>query len=108
VAAGAFRPAGAMVVGAARPAPSAGRREDLARTGPTLRSRSGATPTKRPRPPSSCGHLPHAREVVTVEVDDTTLRISNESGTILKTVPRLTNQEMTRHKAYGHRSVKQA
>jgi transposase InsO family protein len=52
--------------------------------------------------------LPHAREVVTVEVDDTTLRISNESGTILKTVPRLTNQEVTRHKAYGHRSVKQA
>ena len=52
--------------------------------------------------------LPHAREVVTVQVDDTTLRISNESGTILKTVPRLTNQEVTRHKAYGHRSVKQA
>lgn len=52
--------------------------------------------------------LPHAREVVTVEVEDTILRISNESGTILKTVPRLTDQEVTRHKAYGHRSVKQA
>jgi hypothetical protein len=52
--------------------------------------------------------LPHAREVVTVEVDDTTLRISNASGTILNTVPRQTDQEVTRHKAYGHRSVKQA
>lgn len=52
--------------------------------------------------------LTHAREVVTVEVDDTILRISNDSGTILKTVPRLTDQEVTRHKAYGHRSVKQA
>jgi len=52
--------------------------------------------------------LGHARTIVTVEVDDTTLRVMDDSGTILKVVPRLNTQEVTRHKAYGHRSVNQA
>jgi hypothetical protein len=52
--------------------------------------------------------LPHARTTVTVEVEDTTLRVLDESETILKVVPRTTSKEVTRHKAYGHRSFKQA
>ena len=52
--------------------------------------------------------LPHARTTVTVEVEDTTLSVLNEDETILKVVPRTTSKEVTRHKAYGHRSFKQA
>jgi hypothetical protein len=52
--------------------------------------------------------LPHARTTVTIEVDDTTLRVIGEDETILKVVSRTTDKEVTRHKAYGHRSFKQA
>jgi len=52
--------------------------------------------------------LGHARTIVTVEVDDTTLRVLDDSGTILKVVPRLNTKEVRRHKAYGHRTVNQA
>jgi transposase InsO family protein len=52
--------------------------------------------------------LPHARKTVTVEVDDTTLRVLDEREKILKVVSRTTTEEVTRHKAYGHRSYQQA
>ena len=52
--------------------------------------------------------MPHAGQVVTVEVEDTTLRVLDEEETILKTVPRRTTKAVTRHKAYGHRTVKEA
>jgi hypothetical protein len=52
--------------------------------------------------------MPHAGNVVTVEVEDTTLRVLDEEATILKTVPRRTTKAVTRHKAYGHRTVKEA
>ena len=52
--------------------------------------------------------MPHAGQVVTVEVADTTLRVLDEEETILKTVPRRTTTAVTRHKAYGHRTVKEA
>ena len=52
--------------------------------------------------------LAHAGTTVTVEVDDTTLRVMDDGETILKSVPRLNNQGVTRHKAYGHRTVNQA
>ena len=52
--------------------------------------------------------LPHARTTVTIEVNDTTLRVLDEDETILKLVSRTTSKEVTRHKAYGHRSFEQA
>ncbi len=52
--------------------------------------------------------MPHAGQIVTVEVEDTTLRVLDEEETILKTVPRRTTTAVTRHKAYGHRTVKEA
>ena len=45
---------------------------------------------------------------MTIEVDDTTLRVLDEEETILKVVSRTTSKEVTRHKAYGHRSFEQA
>ena len=54
------------------------------------------------------GGLGHAGTVVTVQVDDNTLCVMDDSETILKTVPRLNTQEVRRHKAYGHRTVNQA
>ena len=50
----------------------------------------------------------HARKIVTIEVDDTTLRVLDHDETILKVVPRHNNQEVTRHKAYGHQTTKPA
>ena len=45
---------------------------------------------------------------VSVEVDDTTLGIVDEREKILKVVSRITTEEVTRYKAYGHRSFEQA
>jgi transposase InsO family protein len=52
--------------------------------------------------------LPHAGTIVTVEVEESSLRVLDEHEIILRVVPRLTRQEVTRHKAYGRRSFKQA
>lgn len=43
----------------------------------------------------------HARTVVSVEVTDTTLHVFDQDGHRLRTVPRTTNKEVTRFKAYG-------
>jgi hypothetical protein len=45
--------------------------------------------------------MTHARKIVTVEVDQTVLRILDSTGTVLTVVPRTNTQEVTRHKAYG-------
>ena len=42
--------------------------------------------------------MTHARKIVTVEVDQTVLRILDSTGTV---VPRTNTEEVTRHKAYG-------
>jgi transposase InsO family protein len=52
--------------------------------------------------------LPHARKTVIVEVEETTLRILDENQTTLTVVPRQSSKEVTRYKAYGHRSFKEA
>ena len=45
--------------------------------------------------------MPHARKIVTIEVDETVFRILDSTGTVLTVVPRTNTQEVTRHKAYG-------
>jgi hypothetical protein len=45
--------------------------------------------------------MTHARKIVTVEVDQTVLRILDSVGTLLTVVPRTNTQEVKRHKAYG-------
>jgi len=52
--------------------------------------------------------LPHARKTVTVEIEETNLRILDEDGSIINVVPRTGDKEVTRFKAYGHRSYKEA
>jgi transposase InsO family protein len=47
--------------------------------------------------------LPHAGQIVTVELGDTTLRITDPNGELLATVPRNTVGEITRFKAHGTR-----
>lgn len=47
--------------------------------------------------------LPHAGQVVTVELGDTTLRVTDPSGELLTTVPRNSTGEITRFKAHGSR-----
>ena len=99
------------------PAPKRGRLHGARPAGPTPTPPTG--PMRVQRQVSSRGGiqvvgqrvqggLPHARTTVTVEVEDTTLSVLNEDETILKVVPRTTSKEVTRHKAYGHRSFKQA
>jgi hypothetical protein len=44
----------------------------------------------------------HARATVTIEVDDTVLRILDQHDDILTVVPRTSRKEVTRYKAYGH------
>jgi transposase InsO family protein len=45
--------------------------------------------------------LPHAGRIVTVELGDTTLRITGSTGELLTTVPRNSTGEISRFKAYG-------
>jgi transposase InsO family protein len=45
--------------------------------------------------------MTHARKIVTVEVDQTVLRILDSTGTVLTVVARTNTEEVTRHKAYG-------
>ncbi len=45
--------------------------------------------------------LGYAGRIVTIEVDEATLRIYDHRDHLIKTVPR-TSHEVTRHKAYGH------
>lgn len=52
--------------------------------------------------------LPHARKTVTVEIEEISLRILDEDGSIIKVVPRTGDKKVTRFKAYGHRSYKEA
>jgi hypothetical protein len=48
--------------------------------------------------------FPHARKIVTVEVEDACFRILDEHESILCVVPRTNTEEVTRFKAYGHRA----
>jgi hypothetical protein len=50
----------------------------------------------------------HAGATVTVEVDDTVLRILDEHDQIITVVARTTPKEVTRYKAYGHSNRAQA
>lgn len=52
--------------------------------------------------------MPHAGQLVTVEVEDTTLRMLDERGTILSTVPRLTGREVKRRGPTATRTVMEA
>jgi hypothetical protein len=45
--------------------------------------------------------LPHAGQVVTVELGDTTLRVIDSNGELLATVPRTSTGEISRFKAHG-------
>jgi hypothetical protein len=46
--------------------------------------------------------LRDAGQIVTIEVNDTTLRVYDHRDPLIKTVPRTSRKEVTRHKAYGH------
>ncbi|MBA2474084.1 MAG: hypothetical protein H0V41_18320 [Pseudonocardiales bacterium] len=46
--------------------------------------------------------LRYAGQIVTIEVDETTLRVYDHRNHLIKTVPRTSHKEITRHKAYGH------
>ena len=50
----------------------------------------------------------HAGATVTIEVDDTVLRVLDQHDGILAVVPRTTRKEVTRYKAYGHSNRAQA
>jgi hypothetical protein len=41
-------------------------------------------------------------QIVTIEVDDTTLRVYDQRDHLIKAVPRTSRKEVTRHNAYGH------
>ncbi len=45
--------------------------------------------------------LRYARTIVSVEVDERTLKVLNDAGEVLKEVPRTTQEEVTRFKAWG-------
>jgi len=47
--------------------------------------------------------LPHAGQVVTIELGDTTLRVTDPHGELLTTAPRNSTGEITRFKAHGTR-----
>jgi hypothetical protein len=51
---------------------------------------------------------PTSRKTVTVEIEETNLRILDEDGSIINVAPRTGDKEVTRFKAYGHRSYKEA
>jgi hypothetical protein len=46
--------------------------------------------------------LRYAGQIVTIEVDETTLRVYDPREHLIKTVPRTSRKEVRRHKAYGH------
>jgi hypothetical protein len=46
--------------------------------------------------------LRYAGQIVTIEVDDTTLRVYDQHEHLIKNVPRTSRKEVARHKAYGH------
>jgi hypothetical protein len=46
--------------------------------------------------------LRYAGQIVTIEVDDTTLRVYDQRNHLIKNVPRTSRKELRRHKAYGH------
>jgi transposase InsO family protein len=50
----------------------------------------------------------HAGATVTVEVDDTVLRILDQHDNVITVVARTTRKEVTRYKAYGHSNRAQA
>jgi hypothetical protein len=50
----------------------------------------------------------HAGATVTIEVDDTVLRVLDHHDDILTVVPRTSRKEVTRYKAYGHSNRAQA
>ena len=45
--------------------------------------------------------LRYARTIVTVEVDERTLKVLNDAGEVLKEVTRTTDMEVNRFKAWG-------
>jgi hypothetical protein len=46
--------------------------------------------------------LRYAGQIVTIEVDETTLRVYDHHDHLIKNVPRTSRKEARRHKAYGH------
>ena len=46
--------------------------------------------------------LRYAGQIVTIEVDETTLRVYDHHDHLIKTIPRTSRKEVRRHKAYGH------
>jgi hypothetical protein len=50
----------------------------------------------------------HRRTIVTVEIDETVLRLFDEHDKLIKAVPRTSREEVTRHKAYGRKNRAQA
>jgi hypothetical protein len=50
----------------------------------------------------------HAGATVTIEVEDTVLRILDQHDEVLTVVPRTSRKEVTRYKAYGHTSPLEA
>jgi hypothetical protein len=46
--------------------------------------------------------LRYAGQIVTIEVDETTLRVYDQHEHLIKHIPRTSRKEVTRHKAYGH------
>jgi hypothetical protein len=46
--------------------------------------------------------LRYAGQIVTIEVDETTLRLYDQRNHLIKNVPRTSRKEVRRHKAYGH------
>ena len=45
----------------------------------------------------------HACQTVTIELEETTLRVIDQHGELITTVPRISTAEITRFKAYGTR-----
>jgi hypothetical protein len=45
--------------------------------------------------------FPHRDSIVTIEVEDTVLRVLDQHNHVLKVVPRTNTKEVTRYKAYG-------
>ncbi len=52
--------------------------------------------------------LRHARQTVTIQLGDTALRIIDQHGELITTVPRVSNGEISRFKAYGSRQPRLA
>jgi hypothetical protein len=46
--------------------------------------------------------LRYAGQIVTIEVNDTTLRVYDHRDQLIKNAPRTSRKEVRRHKAYGH------